>query len=323
MTTPLFTFRQVPTIATMLEARGINPLELLRASELPDDALKGEITAPLSRIQDFIDRCAQRLDEPVFGIELASQIPKGRFGVTEFVVRASPTVRHALTALCELSPLVNPLLDMRYIADQRGCEVRTTFAALRDGLGMHLNEFSVAYVATQFMVVLGEALPLERAWFSHARREHADAVAKRLRCNVSFQAADCGFAVASDVIAREPPSADAALYDFLLAQARTQLSNMGRHDIVAQVVRAIEARMTNGDLTAASIADALSTTQRSLQRHLADAGTSFREVLVRVRQRRRSELARGGLTDSEIAARLGFANARSMRRSLDEPEGED
>ena len=323
MTTPLFTFRQIPTIATMLEERGINPLDLLREAELPEEALKGEITAPLPRIQDFIDRCAQRLESPVFGIDLAANIPKGRFGVTEFVIRAAPSVKHGLEALCELSPLINPLLEMRYIADQRGCEVRTTFAALRDCLGMHLNEFSVAYVATQFAVVLGEALPLERAWFAHARREHGEMVAKRLRCNVTFQAADCGFAVASDVIARETAGADPALFEFLLTQARTQLENIGRHDIVAQVVRAIEARMTNGELTAASIAEALSTTQRSLQRHLADAGTSFREVLVRVRQRRRSELARGGLTDTEIATRLGFANARSMRRSLDEPEGEE
>ncbi|MDB4963574.1 MAG: hypothetical protein JWP01_3573 [Myxococcales bacterium] len=59
-------------------------------------------------------------------------------------------------------------------------------------------------------------------------------------------------------------------------------------------------------------------TGRSLQRHLADASTTFREVLSRVRQRRRIELVRAGLAEPVVASRLGFANARTMRRSLDE-----
>lgn len=318
-----FTFRQVPTINAMLEERGISLLELLRDAKLPVVGFEREITAPLSRFQEFIDTCAQRLKAPLFGIDLADRLPRGAFGVTEFVTRAAPTVRGALEAVCELAPLVNPLIEMRYVADTRGCEIRYTFAALRDGLGTHLNEYTVRYVAQGFAAVLGHALPLQRAWFAHARKKDADAVAQRLGCEVTFQAADCGFAVESNVIDRKPTHADAALFEFLITQARTQLETLGSNHVIAQTTRAIEAAFAQGDITPARIAAVMATTPRSLQRHLAEAGTSFRDVLAKVRRRRRDELVRYGLAESDIATRLGFANARSMRRSLDEPRGDD
>jgi AraC-like DNA-binding protein len=192
-----------------------------------------------------------------------------------------------------------------------------SYGGLRDALGVHLNEYTIGFIARHFQGVLGKPLPLERAWFAHGRSEHAEEVARRLNCHVSFQRPDCGFALTSDVISHRPAKADPALFAFLIAQARTQLSNMGGNNVVAQTVRVIEARLAVKEVTAAAIAEAMATTERSLQRHLADAGTSFRDVLTRVRQRRRAELERTGLTEAEIATRLGFANARTMKRSLD------
>jgi len=160
-----------------------------------------------------------------------------------------------------------------------------------------------------------------RVWFAHARKHGADDVARRLGCPVELGAVDCGFAVASAVIEQAIPTANQALHAFLIAQARVQLANVPGRDVVAQVTRAIEARLTEPDLSAASIARALEMSQRSLQRQLAEAGTSYRDVIASVRRRRRDELARGGLGEAEIATRLGFANAKTMRRSLDEALG--
>lgn len=318
----LFSFRAIPVIAEMLQAAHLDVAELLREAELPVDAAQGEVAAPLSRLQSFLDLCADRLGAPLLGIDVAERIPRGMFGVAEFVIRAAPTVKQGLEALCELAPLVNPLNQMRYVADQRGCEVHIAYGTFRDALGVHLNEYTVTLIARQFHVLLGSPLSLEHAWFAHGRRDHAEEVARRLSCNVRFQAPDCGFAVAGDVIEQQSSSADPALFQFLLAQARAQLEHVGKNDVVAQVVRTIESRLGIADLSAAAIAEALSTTQRSLQRHLADAGTSFRDVLAHVRKRRRGELERYQLSDGEIATRLGFASARSMKRSLDEGNDE-
>jgi len=319
---PLFTFRQLPTVSLLLADRGIALEDVMRDAGFSEPSAT-EITAPLAKVQKLLELAAQRVGSSLFGLDLAERIPEGAYGVTEFVVRSSPTIRQALCSLCELSPLVNPALDMRYIADELGCEVRISYADARDALGEILNEYSVAYVARQFRAVIGQPLPLLRAWFAHARKHGADDVARRLGCHVEFQAADCGFAIASDVIDQPIPGGNPALNEFLLAQGRTQLANVGKHDVITQVTRAVEARLTASDLGAASIARALETSQRSLQRQLADAGTSYRNVVAAVRRRRRDELARTGLSDDEIATRLGFASAKTMRRSLDDVGDDD
>jgi len=319
----LFTFRQLPTIAALLAEHGASLATTLAEAGISEPSSQGEITAPLAKVQRFLELVARRLGSSSFGLDLAARIPEGAFAVTEFVVRTSPTVQDALGALCELATLINPALEMRYVADHESCEVHFTFAGAREGLGSILNEYTVAYIAKQFSTVLGEQLPLVRAWFAHRREHDQELVSRRLGCPVSFDGFDCGFAVAGNVIARPLPGANPPLFEFLLKQARAQLANLGTHDVIAQVTRVIEARISDEDLSSATIAKALGTSQRSLQRQLSEAGTSYRNVLLMLRQRRRAELASSGLTDAEIAPRLGFASAKTMRRSLAELGGGD
>jgi AraC-like DNA-binding protein len=315
----LFTYRFVPLISGMLAKAGIDAAPLLEDFGIPLAAMRGEITAPLSRIQKFVDRAASILKMPLFGLDLATLVPSGAYGVAEFLVRSSATVEAGLRVLCELAPLINPVGEFRFEVTPSGDgEMRYRVGAQRDTLGCHLNEYTIAYVTRNMSVVLGRDIQLARVWFSHARTEHADTVAQRLRCEVRFRAADCGFTVPRAELASVPRTADQALFDFLYAQAKSQLARIGPIDIVSHVVRIIEARLPHGDVAAPAVAAAMATTTRSLQRHLGDAGTSYRDVLAHVRRRRRIELSHGGLAEAEIARQLGFADARSMRRSLDD-----
>lgn len=310
----LFTYRLIPLISSMLAKAGIDAAPLLDACGIPQAAMRGEITAPLSRIQKFIDRSAAVLKMPLFGLELAGLVPSGAYGVAEFLVRSSGTIEGGLRVLCELAPLINPVGEFRFEGD----ELRYRVGAQRDTLGCHLNEYTIAYLTRNISLVLGRPIKLDRVWFSHARTEHTDAVAKHFGCEVRFRAGDCGFKVPREELASVPRTADAALFDFLYAQAKTQLARIGPIDIVSHVVRIIEARLPHGDVAAPAVAAAMATTTRSLQRHLGEAGTSYRDVLAHVRRRRRLELQHGGVAEAEIARQLGFADARSMRRSLDE-----
>lgn len=317
MRSALFTFRMVPAISGVLARRGIAIRELLEEVGLPTE-VRTELTAPLVRIQALVDLAAQRLDDPLFGMTLAALVPEGAFGVVEFLVRSAPTIDAGLAVLCEMAPLINPIGEFRVVPTPAGAALHYNILAQRDTLGKHLNEYTLALIVRQLATTAGGAIPLASAWFSHARPEHAQAVATRLGTSVKFQAADCGIAIAREVLDRVPRMADAALFAFLHAQARAQLADVGTHDVVSQVIRAIELRLSHGDLGVGAIAAAMATTARSLQRHLADAGTSYRDVLAHVRRRRRAELSRAGLGEAAIAPRLGFADASSMRRALDE-----
>jgi AraC-like DNA-binding protein len=315
----LFTYRQVPLIAQLLGRRGVEATELLDRAGLSRDAMRGEITAPLTRIQAFVDDAARTLGAPLFGLDLAEHVQSGAYGVAEFVVRTSPTVANGLTALAELAPLINPIGQFRFAreSDDRG-RLGYRVAGQRDTLGCHLNEFTIAYVLRQLGAVVGRPLVIEEVFFSHARTAQADEVGRRLRAAVRFQAAECGFILGADELAATPRTADEPLFGFLHKQARDQLARLGPGDVVSQVMRVIEMRLPSGSLGATEIAAAMAMTVRSLQRYLADAGTSYRDVLLHVRRVRRVELSHGGVAEAQIAYQLGFSDVRAMHRSLDD-----
>ncbi len=317
-TSLLFTFRLIPAISAILARKGIDAGDLLCETGLPAEALRGEITAPLHRIQALIELTAKRLGTELFGLDLAAGLPGGAYGTAEFLVRSAPNVEASLQAISEFAALINPIGQFRYVAGDAAGRLHYTVASERDTLGAHLNEFTISYTVRQFSAVLERPLPLTEVWFSHTRKSSADEVARRFGCPVRFQAADCGFAVAREALAIVPRTADPLLFQFLHQQARAQLARVGPVDIVSQLVRVLETRLPSGDLGAEAVARAMATTSRSLQRHLAEAGTTYRDVLIHIRSRRRAELRGGGVAEAEIAKQLGFSDARAMRRSLDD-----
>jgi AraC-like DNA-binding protein len=305
----------VPALAGLLVKRGIDPRTLVRDIGLPREALSGEVTAPIARIRDLVERVALLLGEPLLGLDLAAMVPAGTFGLAEFVGRFAPTVRQGFEVFCASVPLVNPMIEWRYVPGNEH-SMELVVPGSRDGLGIQLNEYSVALVLKLANGGLDQPLRVSRAWFAHARGEQAALVAERLGCPVTFGDATCGFAFDASEAARAPRMADPELFRFHVAEARERVASLGTDDVIAHVSRVMELRL-KGDVQIEAIATALAITPRTLQRRLTEAGTSFREVLAHVRQRRRAQLQRDGVPDAQIAEQLGFADVRAMKRSLD------
>lgn len=309
----------IPVINGLLAQRGIDGAALVQTAGLPAEALRGEIMAPLGRIEHFLELAAEALDCEL-GLDLATKNSPGLFGVPEFLVRSAPMIGIALRALVDAAALVNPVLLFAFDEGETEAIARFEIEGRRDTLGRELNEYTVAYVQRRFADVLDGEFPLLRAWFTHSRTRNALVPAQRLGCDVRYQARDCGFAVSREVLERAPRTADAPLFNFMLEQARAQLGKLGTSDIVSHVVRIIEARLPRGDVALAAVANVMATTPRSLQRHLGEAGTTYRGVLAYVRRRRHAELRKAGLRDTEIATQLGFADVQTMKRSLAEAD---
>jgi AraC-like DNA-binding protein len=306
----------IPLITAELAQAGIDCSALLTEAGLPLEAQRGDVTAPLPRIQHFVEMAAQRLRNDLLGFTLAERNPAGAYAVAEFLVRSAPNVEIALQMLSNAAVLVNPSLRFEFETDASEGRLHLTVVGHRDTLGCHLNEYTFSYILRQFASVLDGGLAPTRVWFTHARDHSADAIARHFGCDVRFQARECGLAVPRTTLARSARTSDPPLFAFLLEQARAQLSRIGSNDIVAQVMRVIEVRLARGDVGAAAVAAAMATTVRSLQRHLGDAGTTYREVLDHVRLRRLEELRRGGVAEPDVARELGFADAKSMRRAM-------
>ena len=312
---PLFSFRMVPLISAQLSMRGINTTDLLTAAKLPPSGVASEVTAPLPRIRDFIDRAAAAVKDPLFGLHLAEAVPPGAFGFAEFVMRTAPTVQVAIEALTSFAALINPIGQFTMRVDKGLAQIDYNVAGPRDGLGQHLNEYTIWLVARSLSRVVDGGVALQRAWFCHRRNDARGDVSALCGCQVDYGAGSSGFSIAADSLQRVPRGADPALHAFLVAQSQAQLANTARVDVVADVQRMIEARLPSTKISADDIARALGLSSRSMQRRLLEAGTSYGEVRDHVRHRRYGSLARSGRV-FDAAHELGFSNQRSVRRCI-------
>lgn len=114
------------------------------------------------------------------------------------------------------------------------------------------------------------------------------------------------------------PRADAALAAILADHAR--LSATTARPVLGWLDRfhhLLESGLADSPPSLDQVAHRLAMSPRTLQRRLRDEGTSWREELERLRQRRVERLLRGTeLSMDAIAARVGFTDSRSLRRAV-------
>lgn len=99
-------------------------------------------------------------------------------------------------------------------------------------------------------------------------------------------------------------------------QGETQRESC-RDEIVDAVQRLIRDRLCDGEPTLAAIAGQIHVSARTLNRRLADEGTTFRDLLTEVRRSlAQAHLAAGRLAIAEIAFLLGFSEASAFHRAF-------
>lgn len=114
------------------------------------------------------------------------------------------------------------------------------------------------------------------------------------------------------------PRADTALAAILADHARLSAATarpvLGWLD---RFHRILDSGLADGPPSLDQVAHRLAMSPRTLQRRLRDEGTSWREELEKLRQRRVERLLRDTeLSMDAIAARVGFTDSRSLRRAV-------
>lgn len=303
-----------------LDAQGHSP-ETVLGAPWPEPRHDAEGGIPLDQWGEMLERASRHMDDPLIGLHVGQTITSRHLGVLGTLLFACADFGSALQRL------------LRY---QRVAFDATPMVSRIDGGSLDLSWDSRGYRATGLIdeiaasVIVHFSRHLSRApvspravLFAHAAHTDAAAFEANFGCPVLFEQPATAVRFGLDALALPLKSPDPALIAVLEQHAENLLSKLPQDDeFVDKVRRAITQLLREGEPDIAQVSARLCSSQRTMQRRLGDAGTTFRRELNLVR----CELARNYLRDArlqvvDIALLLGYSEHSAFTRAYREWTG--
>ena len=305
----------------LLEMHGLDAVRIARHAGV-DLAV---IPAPGERIEvdkiDAILRLAIPLiRDPAFGLRAAHCWHPSELGVLGYAWLSSSTLRTGLQRAVRYSRLVGERGLTQTDETSQGLKVR--FSAQRG----HPAVVPVAAVFVDIVMALlldlcrmnaGAALRPVAASLRRKKPDATDAYERFFGCKVRFDAEENAFVLSPKDADRPLPSANrqlAAVFDKMLAE---ELARIVKSDVVSRCRAAVLEQLSSGEGTAEDAAKQLHMSPRTLQRKLAEANTTYLELLDDTRKDlalRYIEDPRRSMTD--ITFSLGFSQPSAFTRAF-------
>lgn len=320
--------RSVPLVLRHLRALGLDVDRLIRRLHLPFGAeRREEVAMTPSGFEALLDLACAEAGDPLLTLRLPAAVMPATFQVGELAVRASPTVRAAFERAARYAPLFYAHLG--YVCESTADELRMRHRARVGASGPQAARFALASLLVHARKLCVDSLVPSRVWFRGEAPQDPTEI-EGLRGffgtrSVVFGQDDAGLAFESAMVDRPSLTGDGRLLATMERWAERALAEVPAGSEVAAAARAA-LRELPAPASAAQVARRLGLSARTLQRRLAEEGTTLSCVSDEVRRDEITRLLRDtDLPVAEIAARTGFSDAatltRAFRRWTGQPPG--
>ena len=265
----------------------------------------------------FLELAAAEANDSLLGLHVAAEIDIRAIGILFYLTGSSRTVSEALENLARYSRTTNEALVVE-ISQQKD-EVILAIRQVQEFDEVHRQFFEllVLWFIRMLHKETNRDFTLLRVTFTHARNTDLREVHRLLRCPVDFAQAVDSWVLPQRVMDLPIVSEDSQLLQILTAHADDLLAE--RHSatgLQSMVANQLASLLPSGESRAAVVARQLGMSPRSFTRHLAEEGTTFGEILDRLRQR----LAARYLTDDrmsvqQIAWLLGYSEVGAFNHA--------
>jgi AraC-like DNA-binding protein len=317
----------VQTAVAAAEAQGVDAAALATAIGCPAQALAAtRDSLPVDDYLALLEAGARLAGDPAFGLHVGLQARLSTYPFYGLVVCACKTLREAFAQTRRYEGLAHDLGRSR-LEERDG--VATYFwdcpwlATATPAQARHLGDSVLAGILT-FVAWLAHERPPVRE-IGLAAPEPEDAALRAAHAQVFGPRIAYGVPVAygrfdAALLDRPVPNADASMFEVLRRHAdgllAARLRETAQPRVVVDVRREVAAQLANDRARLDDVAAALALTPRTLQRKLAEAGTSFQAVHDAARQALAEELLRDSrLNLTDVAYMLGYREQSSFNRA--------
>ncbi len=251
-----------------------------------------------------------------FGLLVGERAGPSSLGVAGFMLQSAPNVNSALRNLVQH-------LDLH---DQGGVPTLLTsgnFTYL--GYAIHLSgtqateqiyDLSIAVACNIMRSLCGKGWNPAEVLFSTRQPQDLAPYRRFFRAPLHFNADQCAVAFQTRWLNHQIPSADALLHRHLEKEA-SGLHELRNADLVGSLHGLLRKSLATRNNTISDIARQLHVHERTLNRRLHEAGTSFRRELDEIRyELARQLLAESAMSISRVAKVLNYADASAFSRAF-------
>lgn len=312
----------IAVLAGTIDSMGVDSRVLLDAAGINAAQLKDpNARFPVRQTSRLWDLAIAATGEPLIGLLVAQRIKPTTFHALGYALMACSSLREMLHWLMRYAKVVSEAGEISLTFEQDTCHIDLTIAPGSQGHPAAVDALMYAIVRT-CRLLLGSDVQVLEVWLQRAEPDDVQAFARAFRAPLCFGAPSNRIVFDSAVLDQPSLLANPDLARASEAVAADYLARLNQEDVCNRVRLVLVGLLPEGEPAQAKVAQALAMSERSLQRRLADAGTSFRELLNATRREQACMLLRSDAHSiSEIAYLLGFGElsnfTRAFRRWMD------
>ena len=307
----------VLAIARTLDAEGVPHERIFQQIELDPARLKKGNNRYSQDVLSKLWRAAvEETADPYFGLKVAGHIRPSTFHVVGYAMSCSATLGDALHRFARYSKLISSSVTVALTEASGQLRVQVNIeTGGAPPLAQTVDAVLAGVISFSGWIAGEEVLPAE-VRFKHERLGDSTEYARVLKCPVLFnQKEDCIVFHAVDM-ERPVLSADEQLAASLDSMASSQVAQLSGR-FARKVRDCLLKQFSSGEVSKRGTAELMCMADRTLLRRLKDEGTTFQEVLDRLREELACEhLRRTDVTVQDISSMLGFSDASTFSRAF-------
>jgi AraC-like DNA-binding protein len=264
------------------------------------------------------DEVARRSGDDAFGLHLAERLQPGAFAVMDYAARNAPTLRQAVIRFVRYCRLVHDGARVQLAEEGGEARLSYTLPDFPGGSPRHAAEFIVAaWVIAARQMTETDLAPL-RVRFEHPKPASTTELRRVLRSELRFREPVNEVALEGNVLRLPLAKADPQLGAVLDRYAEELLRRLPRREpFDEQLCRVICEALHGGDSSLTAVAARMRMSGRTLQRRLGERGTSYQELLDRMRRDMAARyLDEPQMAIGEAAFLLGFSDPSAFNRAF-------
>ncbi|TCK00329.1 AraC family transcriptional regulator [Nocardia alba] len=300
-------------------AAGADEDQLTRVPGTDEVVLGGELNRiPMSSLLRLWELIAQARPGAGSGAAIAAAAPLGSLNTWDYLVTTGATLADSLRAAQPYHRLVTAATEGFDLSGDGGLTIGYRTSAGDPAVAAVVNEYVLAYYLRRAREAVGRPLVPTKVSFGHsAPPDHTGLIDVFGTADIEFDAEADAITFHADDATAPLARADPMLADLIRSHADLVLASARPITDPLDAFRiALGTAMDAGDPALPRVAKSLAMSERTLQRHLAEHGTSWREELDSIRYERAKALLEQGHSTSTVAHHLAFTDDRALRKAF-------